>query len=71
MGSSLTICHVIFLLMPRRGSLQERGTIAYATPVVFGKHSNFLPFSAIQNFSIGFLTAVAFIWWLLSPFVDK
>jgi len=70
-GSSLTFCHAVFILMRQRGSLQHRGHIGYATPLTFGTRSKSLQFSRFQFFSFGFVTAVAFVWWILSPYMDE
>ena len=57
--------------MRRRGSLQQRGIIGYSTPVTFGNRSTCLQPTSIQIFSLGFLTAICLIVWLLSPYMDE
>lgn len=66
-----SLCHAVFILMRQRGSLQHRGTVGYATPLTFGTRSKSLQFSRFQFFSFGFVTAVALVWWLLSPYMDE
>ena len=57
--------------MRRRGSLQQRGIIGYSTPVTFGNRSTCLQPTSTQIFSLGFLTAICLIVWLLSPYMDE
>ena len=65
------VCHAVSFLMRHRGSLQHRGHIGYTTPLTFGTRSQFLQFSRFQFLAFGFVTAIAFIWWILSPYFDE
>ena len=52
--------------MRQRGSLRQRGQIAFNSPLTFEVHSQFLQFSSFTCFGLGFVTAFAFICWLLA-----
>ena len=71
-GSSLTsFAMPIWFWMRQRGSLRQRGQIAYNSPLTFEVHSQFLQFSSFTCFGLGFVTAFAFICWLLAPYMDE
>ena len=50
------ICNAHLIWMRQRGSLRQRGQIAYNSPLTFGIHSQFLQFSSFTCFglSVGF-----------------
>lgn len=67
--------------MRKRGDLVERGAIAISAPLVLGLPSaSYFRFPFVLRFSfriftgsfiLGFISAVALIFWILSPYLDE